>query len=74
MYIYQSHKGGLYVTDKELTPEQLYDESTGDSDWLVGEANTRTQAETAMRNDIVCLLYSNKYKKRLLNDYFGEGA
>lgn len=44
MYIYEGHMGGLYTSIEELDPEFLYCETCGDSDWLLGEADTREEA------------------------------
>ena len=33
-YLYESHLGGVYVTDEEL--EDIYCETCGDADWLIG--------------------------------------
>ena len=33
-YIYESHLGGLFYTDHELTRQQRYCEQCGDTDWL----------------------------------------
>lgn len=34
-YLYESHLGGFYFTDEELSWEDRYCEQCGDSDWLV---------------------------------------
>ena len=44
MYIYESHMGGLYTSDEPLDYEDLYCEECGDSDWLIGYAETREDA------------------------------
>ena len=44
MYIYESHMGGLYVSDMAISCEDLYCEQCGDSDWLLGYAETREEA------------------------------
>ena len=44
MYIYESHLGGLYVSDDWLDNDFTYCEKCGDSDWLVGTAETREEA------------------------------
>lgn len=41
-YIYESHMGGLYCSDDYL--EDTYCEQCGDSDWLIGTANTAEEA------------------------------
>lgn len=42
MYIYEGHMGGLYTSDWEL--EDTYCEVCGDSDWLIGYADTKEEA------------------------------
>ena len=44
MYIYESHLGGLYTSDEYLDYDDLYCEQCGDSDWLIGYADTRKEA------------------------------
>ena len=41
MYIYQGHMGSLYTSDDALDYEDVYCEECGDSDWLIGYAETR---------------------------------
>ena len=40
MYLYESHMGGLYLSEKVLSYDDLYCETCGDSDWLLGEVDT----------------------------------
>lgn len=51
MYIYQSHMGGLYTSDYELDWDDLYCEECGDSDTLIGFANTRKEAWKILKDD-----------------------
>lgn len=51
MYIYQSHMGGLYTSDDKLDYEQTYCETCGDSDWLIGYAETREEAWDLLKDD-----------------------
>ena len=44
IYIYEGHLGSLYVSDYELDYDDLYCEECGDSDWLIGHAETRKEA------------------------------
>ena len=44
MYIYEGHLGSLYVSDYEFDYDDLYCEQCGDSDWLIGQAETREEA------------------------------
>lgn len=44
MYIYEGCMGGLFVSDEILSYEGTYCETCGDSDWLVGYAETRDEA------------------------------
>lgn len=43
-YIYESHMGGLYTSDEPLEYDDLYCEECGDSDRLLGYAETRSEA------------------------------
>ena len=40
MFIYRSHMGGLYTTEEEQDWDDLYCETCGDSDRLIGEADS----------------------------------
>lgn len=51
MYIYQSHMGGLFVSDEILDYEQTYCEECGDSDFLLGYAETREEAWNLLKDD-----------------------
>ena len=39
-YLYESHIGGLYTSDKPLGRDSLYCSTCGDSDWLIGTFET----------------------------------
>lgn len=52
MYIYEGHMGSLYTSDCELDYEALYCEQCGDSNWLIGQADTRNEAWELLKNDI----------------------
>lgn len=51
MYIYEGHMGGLFVSDEILSYEETYCETCGDSDWLVGYADTRKEAWALLKDD-----------------------
>ena len=51
MYIYESHMGGLYTSDEPLDYEDLYCEECGDSDRLIGYAETREDAWNLLKDD-----------------------
>lgn len=51
MYIYQSHMGGLFLSGDVLDYEQTYCETCGDSDYLLGYAETREEAWNLLRDD-----------------------
>ena len=51
MYVYQSHMGGLFVSDEILDYEQTYCEICGDSDFLIGYAETREEAWNLLKDD-----------------------
>lgn len=39
-FYYQSHMGGIYLSDEEIPTERLYCDECYDSDWLIGEYET----------------------------------
>ena len=51
MYIYEGHLGSLYTSDNQLDYEDLYCEECGDSDWLIGYAETREDAWNLLKDD-----------------------
>lgn len=51
MYIYESHMGGLFVSNEILDYEQTYCEICGDSDWLIGYAENREEAWNLLEGD-----------------------
>lgn len=51
MYIYESHMGSLFVSDDILDYEQTYCETCGDSDFLLGYAETREEAWNLLKDD-----------------------
>lgn len=51
MYIYQGHLGVLYTSDDILDYEDLYCEECGDSDRLIGYAETREDAWNLLKDD-----------------------
>lgn len=51
MYIYEGHMGSLFTTDELLSYEECYCETCGDSDWLIGEADTRKEAWELLKDD-----------------------
>ena len=51
MYIYESHMGGLFVSDEILDYKQTYCETCGDSDFLLGYAKTREDAWNLLKDD-----------------------
>lgn len=75
MYIYESHLGGLYTSDRYLDFDELYCEQCGDSDWLVGYAATREEAWELLKDDTDidgCGGWSYDYVQEFLNENWDE--
>ena len=51
MYIYESHMGGLYTSDEPLDYEDLYCEECGDSDSLLGYAETKEDVWNLLKDE-----------------------
>lgn len=51
MYIYESHMGSLFVSDDILDYEQTYCETCGDSDFLLGYAETKEEAWNLLKDN-----------------------
>lgn len=65
LYIYENHLGGLFCSERELDFDEIYCEDCGDSDTLIGCADT---AETAWN-----LLRSYTYIEENNEDYENTG-
>ena len=50
-YIYDSHIGGIYVSDEEFDHEDLYCEQCGDSDQLLGTFETLSDFWNVIKDD-----------------------
>lgn len=72
MYIYENHMGGLFTSDRELSYEECYCETCGDSDWLIGEADTREEVLELLRDEDGSIPYTDEYMQEFLNDNFGD--
>ena len=54
VYVYESHLGGYYASEDYIPSNNLYCESCGDSDWLVGQYDTFKQFLEECANNIDC--------------------
>ena len=72
MYIYENHMGGLFTSYCELSYEECYCETCGDSDWLIGEADTREEVLELLRDEDGFIPYTDEYMQEFLNENFGE--
>ena len=52
MYIYEGHMGSLYTSNRKLSYEERHCEQCGDSDWLIGYANTREEAWELLKDEV----------------------
>lgn len=51
MYIYENCMGELYTSDEPLDYEDLYCEQCGDSDSLIGYADTKKEAWDLLKDE-----------------------
>lgn len=51
IYIYEGHMGNLYTSDEPLDYDELYCEQCGDSDWLLGYAETKEEAWELLKDE-----------------------
>ena len=72
MYIYENHMGGLFASDRELSYEEYCCETCGDSDWLIGEADTREEVLELLRDEDGFIPYTDEYMQEFLNENFGD--
>ena len=69
--------GGLFASDRELSYEEFYCEICGDSDWLIGEADTREEAWELLKRDTNINGsggWDYDYVQEFLNENFGDRA
>ena len=71
-YIYENHMGGLFTYNRELSYEECYCETCGDSDWLIGEADTREEVLELLRDEDGSIPYTDEYMQEFLNENFGK--
>lgn len=75
MYIYEGHLGSLYTSDRQLSYEETYCETCGDSDWLIGYATTRDAAWELLKDDTDidgCGGWDHQYVMRFLDSNWEE--
>lgn len=65
MFIYENHMGGLYSSD--LDDLDTYCETCGDSDWLLGEANTKEEAYELIKSTWIGDIYEEEYIMEFIN-------
>ena len=63
LYLFESHMGGYFWADEEIEPQNLYCDEWGDSDWFVGEANTKEEAEKLAKE------YSKEESKEIVDEF-----
>lgn len=66
MYIYEGHLGNLYVSNNKLNFNDLYCETCGDWDRLIGKAQTKEEAFNLFQKDE----WNMEYIKDFINKYF----
>ena len=69
MYIYEGHMGGFYQSDESIPYEYLYCDSCGDSDYLLGEANTREELNNLF-TDTMREVYLSEYLESVVDELF----
>ena len=66
IYIYESHMGGLYAGDYELSYEQRYCEICNDSDGFLGHANDEKELFDLLK------VFSEDYHDEYIEYFFNE--
>lgn len=59
MFIYECHMGGFYTSEHKLSFGEIYCEQCGDSDHLIGKANTAEEAWNLFKDDTQTQLIPN---------------
>lgn len=65
MYVYESHMGGVYLSEDLIRYEDLYCETCGDSDWLLGEVDDDDY------QTLRSLLQASDYSEEYINEVCG---
>lgn len=65
MYVYESHLGGVYLSEDLIPYEDLYCEICGDSDWLLGKVKDNNYEE------LRSLLLEESYSEEYVNEVCG---
>ena len=66
IYIYESHMGGLYAGDYELSYEQRYCDICNDSDCFMGRANDEKELLDLLK------VFSEDYDDEYIEYFFNE--
>jgi len=69
MYIYESHMGGFYKSDELIPYEHLYCDSCGDSDYLLGEANTKEELRSLF-TETIREIFLSEYLDSIIEEFF----
>lgn len=72
MFIYLHRMSDLYVDRHELSAEELYCDSNGNTDISLGEANTRAQAKVVLRGEGLLVYLSKRYIEEFLKENWEE--
>lgn len=64
MHIYSSCIGSLFISENELSYEDTYCETCGDTDGWLGEIKTRKQ--------LIKLLKQNNYYEKYIDEFVNE--
>lgn len=70
-YIYQSHLGCLYTSNRHLSYDECHCEECGDCDWELGYAETRERARELVTAED---LYRDEFIEYWLDREFPEGG
>ena len=73
MYLYESHLGGLYLTDEQQDWDDLYCETCGDSDWELGRVDTFEDVLALITEEDGFVPYTNEPLARIKAELEAEG-
>ncbi len=73
LYIYESHTGGMYVSDEDIEPEYLHCEQCGDYDVLLTQVSNLEELSSFLRSQ-VSLFGSGGYSLDHCEEIFNECA
>lgn len=73
MYLYESHLGGLYLSEEPIPYKDRRCEECGDSDWELGQVETFDDVLARITDDDGFVPYTDEYLAEIKAELEAEG-